>query len=147
MGKDDGLLFIANTILLKFKNHIKKKHWSLFYIHGRFNRFFGFVSLSSNFSMALVKTLSHMSNFVWSIVWLSWWERRLRACVVPNVSGSIPKMTLNFYQHNSPEDGSVFSLILSFCSPHVGPWPMGRVECVKKTYHLLAIQKLLECHN
>lgn len=45
-------------------------------------------------------------------------ERRYRVCVVGNVTGSSPVLSITFYQYLLPRDVRGRSIMLSICSPH-----------------------------
>lgn len=55
---------------------------------------------------------------MWARSWLSYLERRFRACVVLHVPGSNPVPTLHFYRYISPLTVSFRSLMLSSSSLH-----------------------------
>lgn len=61
----------------------------------------------------------------WASSWLTWSERRCRACVVRNVTGSNPSLPDTFYNYQiSICRILVHSIILTFGSLH---WPLGPV--------------------
>lgn len=61
----------------------------------------------------------------WASSWRTWSERRCRACVVRNVTGSNPSLPDTFHNDQLPIFRIlVHSLMVNFGSLH---WPMGHV--------------------